>query len=333
MKSKHFLFMPLVALCVTSCATGVRHDISEYVLSKTLSLNSNNEFRILQLTDLHIGDKDYQDIHYKFLDKIIDDAKSDGGVDFIAVTGDLFTVASRSTAKRMINYFNSKKTPWTVTFGNHDEQCYFSVDWLTEQLNTAGQYCYFKDIQDDDISGNANFAINIMDGSDIFEQLIVMDSNRYCYGPDYIGYDYFKQNQIDWYSRLIDYTSSLNAGVTVPSLMFYHIPLPEVNDAWANKDTSSYFEGEKREKSCPPDYNSGFFKVIKDKASTRGMFFGHDHLNNFVVEYEGVYFGYGIKSTDRVYFDEDMMGGRVITIKNDHSLEFTSYYHTYKEVM
>lgn len=327
MKNRHLLFLPLVALCATSCATGVRHKISEYVLSKTLEYHEN--FKILQLTDLHIGDKDYQDIHYKFMDLTIEQAQPD----VIVVTGDLFTVASRSTAKRMISYFNSKKIPWTVTFGNHDEQCYFSVDWLTNQLNNAGQYCYFKDIQDDDVTGNANFAINIMNGGNVFEQLIVMDSNRYCYGPKYVGYDYFKQDQIDWYERLMDYNEEQTGGI-VHSLMFYHIPLPEINDAWeaAKKDPTKLIYGEEREKTCPPDYNSGFFKVIKERQSTDAMFFGHDHVNNFIVSYEGVIFAYGIKSTDRVYYDEDMMGGRVITLNNDHTLSFEHLYHTYAEV-
>lgn len=328
MKNKYLLFLPLVALTVTSCVTGVRHKMSEYVLTKTLEYH--DDFKILQLTDLHIGDKDNQDIHYKFMDLTIEGADPD----FIVITGDLFTVASKGTAKRMINYFNSKKIPWTVTFGNHDEQCYFSVDWLTNQLNNAGKYCYFKDIQDDDITGNANFAINIMQGGNVFEQLIVMDSNRYCYGPDYIGYDYFKQNQIDWYSRLMEYNREQTGG-DVRSLMFYHIPLPEINDAWeaAKADPTKLIYGEEREKTCPPDYNSGFFKVIKKEHSTDAMFFGHDHLNNFIVNYEGVIFAYGIKSTDRVYYAEDMMGGRVITLKNSHDLEFTHIYHTYEEVM
>lgn len=329
MKNKYFLFLPLVALTVTSCQTGVRHKTNEYVLSKTLEYHEN--FRILQLTDLHIGDKDYQDIHYKFLDLTIQDAKKDADIDLIVITGDLFTMAGKGTVRRMINFFNSYKIPWTLTFGNHDEQCYFSVDWLTNEFNNAGQYCYFKDIQDDDITGNSNFAINLTSGGNVVQQVIVMDSNRYVYG-EYTGYDYFKKDQIEWYKRLTD-------AYPVPSLMFYHIPLPEINDAWAKRNSDptgeqfEYVTGKKDEKSCPPDYNSGFFDVIKERGLTKGMFFGHDHLNDFVVKYEGVYFGYGIKSTDRVYYDESMLGGRVITIKPGNTLEFQDFRHTYKEVM
>ena len=62
------------------------------------------------------------------------------------------------------------------------------------------------------------------------------------------------------------------------------------------------------------------------------MFFGHDHINNFQVVYKGVTFCYGIKSTDRVYYDEDMLGGQVIVLKNDHSFTVEHIYHTYGEV-
>ena len=341
MKNKYFLFLPLVAICTTSCATGVRHKISEYVLKKT-PIVYHDDFKILQLTDIHLGDKDNQDIHYKFMDLTIKDAiAKEGGIDFIAITGDLFTVASKATVRRMISFFNSYKIPWTCVFGNHDEQCYFSVDWLTDQLNNAGQYCYFKDIQDDDITGNCNFAVNIMDKDDntkVFEQLIMMDSNRYNFDPAYLGYDYFHEDQIAWYKRLMEYNKETYNEV-IPSLMFYHIPLPEIDDAWNKRNSDpteeqfAHITGEKNEDSCPPKYNSGFFKVIKEEGSTHGMFFGHDHVNNFIVKYEGITFGYGIKSTERVYYEDTMMGGRVITLKNTHELEFKDYYHTYGEVM
>ena len=337
MKSKHFLFLPLTALTLTSCI-GVRHNVSEYVLKKTLTF-SGESLNILQLTDIHLGDKDNQDIHYKFMDLTIKDAiDKEGHIDFIAITGDLFTVASRSTVKRMISFFNSYKIPWTCVFGNHDEQCYFSVDWLTKQLNNAGQYCYFKDIQDDDVFGNCNFAVNVLKDGNVFEQLIMMDSNRYCYNPKYMGYDYFKQDQIDWYKRLMQHNVNEYGGI-VDSLMFYHIPLPEINDAWdkRNSDPSGveydYITGEKNEDCCPPKYNSGFFDVIKEQHSTSGMFFGHDHVNNFIVKYQGIIFGYGIKSTERIYYEDTMMGGRVIKLDGSHNLTFEDYYHTYGEVM
>ena len=328
-----FLFGSAMMLSLASCAN-VKHDIKDYILN--LEFNKS-EYRILQLTDTHIGDKDNTDLHYKFMDLTIKDANPD----MIVVTGDVFTFASRGTAKEFFKFLDSYGVPWTIMFGNHDEQCFYSIDWLTGVLNNYGSHCVFKDIQDDDVQGNSNFAINLNKDGKIFEQLIIMDSNRYNFNG-YFGYDYFKQNQIDWYKELVNYTKTQNGGEVVPSLMFYHIPLPEVNDAWkaakndesliirpaSNKDVKP----QENEDPCNPKYNSGFFNVIKELGSTKGMYFGHDHINNYIVKYEGIDFGYGIKATDRVYYQDNLLGGRVITINEDHSLSYQDYYHSYMEV-
>ena len=309
-------------LAVTACSGHHYGDMSQYVAAE---FNYKNNFRILQLTDLHLSDKDTRDIHYKFMDLTVNDAKPD----MIVVTGDLFTFASMNVAKELFDYLDSKGVPWTVTLGNHDEQCYFSVDWVTNYLNNYGSNCVFKDLQDDDLQGNCNFVINLKENGKVRDQIFIMDSNRYYYG-DYFGYDFFKPEQIQWYEDMVKYTKDQNGG-TVNSLMFYHIPLPEINDAW-EKGEKIYDKGEKREACCPPDYNSGFFKKIKELGSTSAMFFGHDHVNNFINKYEGVIFGYGIKSTDRIYHADDMMGGRVIILKDDHSLDYQHIYHQYSEV-
>lgn len=326
MKKKLVPLFFTTTLLLTACG-GKSYSPNDYIVG---SLEYKSNFKILQLTDLHMSDKDDQDLHYAFLDKLITEAKSDAHApDFMVITGDLFTFASRGTAEKLFKFLDSYNIPWTVVFGNHDEQTYFSVDWMTGYLNKFGSNCMFKDLQDDKVQGNCNFAVNLTnpDGT-IHNQLIFMDSNRYYFGS-YFGYDYFKQDQIDWYSDLVDYTKTQNNNNVANSLMFYHIPLFEINDAF-EKGEVKY--GEKRENTCPPDYNSGFFDVIKTKGSTTSMFFGHDHINNFEADYEGVKFCYGIKSTNRIYYDEDMLGYQTITIKDDNSLEIARSYHTYAEV-
>lgn len=332
MRKGLLLFPSVIAMALTACGH-IRPEIGKYMLE----LDYKSDYRILQLTDTHVGDKDNMKLHYDFMDLTIKEANPD----LIVITGDVFTFASKGTAKEFFKWLDGHGIKWTLTFGNHDEQCYFSIDWLTGVLNKYGSNCVFKDIQDDDVQGNSNFAINLKKDGKIFEQLIVMDSNRYYYA-DYFGYDFFKPNQIDWYSRLVDETTKLNGGAVVPSLMFYHIPLPEVRDAWAaakedpsrikNPTGEGIAEAQQNEDPCNPDKNSGFFKVIKEKGSTHGMYFGHDHINNYIVEYEGVHFGYGVKATDRVYANDSLLGGRVIILKDDHSVSYQDYYHRYSEV-
>ena len=327
------LFPSIMAICLSACA-GKVYQVKDYVLKLDFE-TAKTEFRILQLTDTHVGDKDNMKLHYDFMDLTIKDEKAKP--DLIVITGDVFTFASKATAKEFFKWMDSHEIPWTLTFGNHDEQCFFSIDWLTGYLNDlntkrekeAKSYCVFKDLQDDNIQGNSNFIINLERDGSTFEQLVVMDSNRYNY-KGYFGYDYFHQDQIDWYNAAVN--------GTIPSLMFYHIPLPEVRDAWAAAENDPSLilnpvgEGQQNEEPCNPDYNSGFYKVIKEKGSTHGMYFGHDHINNYIINYDGIHFGYGIKATDRVYADDSMLGGRVIRLALDHSLSYEDIYHTYAEV-
>ena len=327
-------FLPLVfvtAFSLTACG-GKSYNPSDYIVG---TLPYRDGFKILQLTDIHMSDKDDQDLHYAFMDKLITEANAANDVDFMVVTGDLFTFASRDTAKRLFKFLDSYKIPWSVVFGNHDEQTYFPVDWMTGYLNGLNDkrlsnpdssYCYFKDLQDDKVQGNCNFAINVVDGTTVKKQLILMDSNRYYFGS-YMGYDYFKKDQIDWYESMVKETP-------VDSLMFYHIPLFEINEAY--EKGTRVFDGKngndgKREDCCPPKENSGFFSKITELGHTKAMFFGHDHINTFEVDYQGVKFCYGIKSTDRIYYDEDLLGYQTITLDGDQ-INVHRFWHTYAEV-
>ncbi len=310
----------VLLLALTSCGQRSDHAISEYMME--LDISDFDDFKILQLTDIHVANKDDRERQYRFLDKIITKADAD----MIVITGDMFTFADKNVLNELFDVIDSYDIPWTCTFGNHDEQCYFSIDYMTDYLNHYGSNCLFRDLQDDDIFGNANFAINLNKNGELFEQLILMDSNRYNFG-EYIGYDYIKPDQIAWYDELVDYTTAQNGGETAQSLLFFHIPLPEWNDAWDAYENGSpdaeYLYGAKNEKTCSPDHNSGFFDKILEKGSTKLIAVGHDHLNNFIIKYKGIYLAYGVNTTDRIYFTEELLGGRVITLKSDHSLAFS----------
>lgn len=333
MKRKLPIVLSAITSCIllASCEAGKAYSIQEYIAGE---LQYKENFRILQLTDVHIGNKDNQKKQFDFMDLTIKDANAD----MIIVTGDLFTYAEKKDAKNLFNFLDSYGIPWTVTFGNHDEQCYFSIDWLTSTLNKWGSNCIFKDIQDDDVFGNANFVINLTDAGKVKQQLIVMDSNRYYFG-DYFGYDYFKQDQIDWYEKMVNYTTAQNEGTVVPSLMFYHIPVPEFADAYKayeeGKPEAVKFDADKWERNegvACPDYNSGMFDKVLELGSTKGMFVGHDHINSWAITYKGVLMSYGITSDDRIYSKKDLMGGQVIMMDSTNKITLERYFHTYDEL-
>ena len=125
--------------------------------------------------------------------------------------------------------------------------------------------------------------------------------------------------------------------MVVPSVLFFHIPVPEFDDAWkayqeGNSD-AIYLSGDKREEVCCPKINSGLFSKIKELNSSKAILVGHDHINDYVIKYQDVYLSYGIHSTNRIYYDEDLLGGRLFTIHPDHTYSFETILHHYSEVI
>ncbi len=333
MKNKKiFLVLIAVSLCAALlCGCSYkqkRYKPEDYILE----VEYKKDFKILQLNDIHLANKDNRREQYDYLDGTIKAADPD----MIIMCGDLFTFADKTVALELFDFIDSYGVPWTLTFGNHDEQCYFPIDWVTNVLNNYGSNCVFKDIQDDDVFGNSNFAINLMEGSKIKKQIIMIDSNRYNYG-EYIGYDYIKQDQIDWYERIVNYTTKQNDGQTVKSLAFFHIPLPEFDTAWNEAShggsiDTEYISGQQGEDTCCPQINSGLFDKMLELGSTEGVFVAHDHKSDYIVKYKGIILAYGVNSTDRIYYTDGLIGGRVITICDDGSLEFNDILHSYEEV-
>ncbi len=330
-KTLIILLLAFTIILFTSCGKPKEHEISDYILDLNVA---TEDFKILQLSDIHVANKDDRERQFNFLKETINQANAD----MIIITGDLFTFADRRTAKELFKFLDSFEIPWSITLGNHDEQCYFSVDWLTGYLNKLSDsdksYCVFKDIQDDNIMGNSNYAINLKKDGELFYQLILMDSNRYYYG-DYIGYDYIHEDQIEWYSNLVDYTTSKNNNTVCDSMLFFHIPLPEWYDAIeeieAGGTDATLITGKMDEDPSSPKYNSGFFDVILDKGSSKAINVGHDHVNNLIMLYKGIYLSYGVNSTDRIYLDELLIGGTVITINADKSISFNQNIRTYED--
>ncbi|MCQ2796087.1 MAG: metallophosphoesterase [Bacilli bacterium] len=364
--NKVFLLAPVALLSLASCAIiNQRYPIEDYFIEYTQAKNhkeidDTGRFNILQLSDIHMSVMDNAKIHYQFMKKTIDEAKAIVGEDklhLIVITGDVFTFANKDTVKELCNFFESQNTPWTLTFGNHDEQGYFSIDWLTGYLtslsNKEDSNLLFKDMPNDDVFGSANFAINLPDNH---RQIIMIDSNRYNYGQ-YYGYDSIHADQIDWYTRLANHARELaylsESNKPTTSLAFFHIPVPEYLDAWndasSNKNNSTFLKSrpyvynngwptnpEPIQRNVhndtsegSPEINTGFFETARhielddDAGSyTKGMFVGHAHTNTNCMDYrpanslEGddnsIALCYGVKATDRVYCDEEMMGGQLI---------------------
>lgn len=73
-----------------------------------------------------------------------------------------------------------------------------------------------------------------------------------------------------------------------PALAFFHIPIPEVRDLWFKE-----FIGHYREAVACSSVNSGVLKTLVSTGDVKAVFLGHDHLNDFCGEIDGIWFCYG----------------------------------------
>lgn len=180
--------------------------------------------------------------------------------------------------------------PWAMVFGNHDQEHFPSTHLGKEDVFKIYQ-AYPHNINargDRSIHGvgNDNLLVTRSDGKGPLFCLWLLDSGDYVDGPAK-GYDWIRQDQVAWYSNT---SRKLEAkwGRKVPGLMFFHIPLREFSEMSA----TGKFVGDKREDECPARVNSGMLAAVLERGDVKGIFCGHDHVNNYVGEWMGVQVGY-----------------------------------------
>jgi len=270
------------------------------------------DFTILLLADIQLGASIKKDnAALQMMDELIEETDPD----FIMTTGDnsYFLFADILT-KRAISHLSSYGIPWSTTLGNHDTDSLASRDWVGNQYENAENSLF--QMGPDNVSGVGNYVINVVDtdGSVIYS-LIVLDSNTERKYEDGKDYDYIHEDQIAWYEWAVNGQSG------VPSMLFFHIPLPEFADAQAMLESGELTDptafGENHETVCAPPYNSGLFDKIAELGSTTHIFVGHDHINSLSVTYDGVRLTYGLKTGPTCYFEEEMQGATLITITGD----------------
>ncbi len=72
----------------------------------------------------------------------------------------------------------------------------------------------------------------------------------------------------------------------------------------------------KGETVCNSAEDAGFFDTMKAKG-LKGVFVGHDHVNNFAFDYKDVTLTYGLKTGESSYHDDDMNGGTLIIVDGE----------------
>ncbi|MBE6186348.1 MAG: metallophosphatase [Rikenellaceae bacterium] len=302
--NKLFLTTALMLICA---ATAIAQP-------NALKFNANHKFKIVQFTDIHwkYGNPASDEAGERMAE-VLDAEKPD----LVVFTGDvIFAKPAREGLDKALEATISRGIPFAVTWGNHDDEQDLSRKELSEHIATkAGNLTSTVE----GISGVTNYTLSVKstDGKRDAAVLYIFDSNSYSPIKKVKGYDWIKHDQVEWYRQTSKAFTAANDGKPLPALAFFHIPLPEFHEAAQNE--SAYFVGTRKEKACAPEINTGLAAAMLEAGDVMGVFVGHDHVNDYVVDWRGILLGYGrFTGGATVYHDiPEGNGARIIELTED----------------
>lgn len=304
--------------------------------------NDNSDFKVLQLSDIHIGgsyttkNKDLKAL--ETVKTLVNETKPD----FIIITGDLvypigvqtFTWNNKRSFFELCYFMNNLGIPWTFTYGNHDterlatsnvnylEYNVFDTTKINNNYGLKGKLLYYND--DKEVDGRSNMVIELINSNNKINTVFyLIDSNSYI-NNNFSNYDFVHESQVEWYKNKVN-----EIGKNIPSMIFTHIPLPETKEAIElyenNSSDVKYYFGDVNEEVCTTKNNSTLFDTVVSLGSTKAIFYGHDHYNNISLDYKGIRLTYGMSidylASPGIENKTSQRGATLITIKNDSSFD------------
>lgn len=299
-----------------------------------LHYNKEGFFKIMQLTDLHLGEvpSNQEDKKtYAGIKKTIETNTPD----LILFTGDIvYSSKEQSAAKtkeslqQFIEFINSFEVPYAYTFGNHDAEVNVTREELHEVFAEHAKYAVNKK-HSFFVGNRENYVIELLSSetNEVKQIFYVIDSGDYSH-TKHSYYAWVLPEQISWFKE-IGKNYKRNDGQK-NNLIFQHIPLPEYwlasqnmndgvfNEAMTTGSLSSSTETDPAQFSFEnavfsPEVNSGFFLEILLNEEVWGMFVGHDHDNSFDGIYKDIHLVYGQSSGYNTYGTEPK-GARIIEL-------------------
>ena len=311
----------------------------------------DHSLRILILADPQDTDHP-QETMLKLLNAALDEANPD----LVVFLGDMIhgsSVHGREAVEKAIDAIvrpvTERNIPFTLVFGNHDDQCGLSNK---EQLEIYRSYPGCLAADEENIPGCGNHYLQIenpiMPQSPIV--LWFLDSGTYA-EPGKGTYGYVTEAQNEWMLRQ---DALLKTHYDAPaSYVFQHIPVPQVYDMlqtvpffthgavtcygpnfgkWYLPNPDFIWAGSLGEGPCSSEYDSGEFAAWKTMG-VRAAFFGHDHLNDYCGTYEGIDLittsGLGFY----LYGKGDEHGARVITIHAEKPMDYETHMLYYRDIV
>jgi len=281
-----------------------------------LTMRDDGTFTIVQFTDTHFNTADSLDEPtYALMRLVIDTDRPD----LIVLTGDIarlyppdstsvYAEIAKETWPLLIAFLDSTGVPWTFTHGNHDAEL-TTHGHLDTVIATSRNTLYMPGPAD--VDGHGNHVLPVYQRDDgIGAVLWFLDSG--AYGSEPSGYGWIRPSQIAWFERE---SARLRheSGPAAPGIAFFHIPLQQYDTAWNTLPCL----GVKQERVCMQGRDTGMFDAFK-RNGVAAVYCGHDHVNDYSCELDGVTLAYGRGTGYRPYGKEGFQrGARVVVLTDD----------------
>ena len=303
-----------------------------------LKKSPDKNFVVLNLTDIQLSFEEFNKNHKarRVLDHTVNALIKKAKPDLITISGDLCHEHEDKAYDAFADYFEGLGIPWAPIFGNHDNMSPPSViDEIADRFLKRPLCIYEKG---DPEMGNGNFVIEIEECGKTVSAIIMADAHEVYPFTDHEGntkysYETFWPKQFDWYREQI---SILESKGCRDSVLILHTPLYAYRKAseaaykqgvdlksltWEESLSASVWN-EGFEDSCgvcrddfgAPVFEDGVFGLLKELGNTKHVIAGHDHTNNFIINYEGTKLVYATKTGIGCYSHKDINGGTVLEI-------------------
>ena len=304
------LFLALVSLCMTTFC---------FAQKSELQFNKDGKFKIVQFTDVHFKYKNpASDIALERINQVLDEEQPD----FVIFTGDVvYSAPADKGMLQVLEQVSKRKLPFVVTFGNHDNE----QGMTREQFYDIIRQVPGNLMPDRGSALSPDYVLTVKASSDAKKDAAVlycMDSHSYSPLKDVKGYAWLTFDQINWYRQQSAAYTAQNGGQPLPALAFFHIPLPEYNEAAS--DENAILRGTRMEEACAPKLNTGRFAAMKESGDVMGMFVGHDHDNDYAVMWKGILLAYGRFTGGNTEYNHLPNGARIIVL-DEGARTFTSW--------
>lgn len=273
----------------------VNLDLSN-ALKSGLAFDEAGDFTILQLSDLADGSMPYPTM-IKYIEQVVASVDPD----LVVLTGDITsklasTFGGTGTA---INWVVGalKGKPFTITFGDEDALVAASkLSYLSKYANYSNFLGYHDEKTHSGVGDHNLFIFNNAEAaaekdlSKVGYNLWFLDTNR----------DGLKPDQGIWYGGKEYHAIHEEAGYTIPSMMFTHVPLPQIKLALDNGEIPAYADGDGSDVVGQAPTTNGeidmdftdsidMFQYMSDWGNVQAVVSGHDYLNQFVRSYSYLY--------------------------------------------